>query len=210
MLPTQNLNVKAAVRLATPRALKAELPVSEAANRTVVTGRQRVTRILTQQDPRFLVVIGPCSIHDPEGALEYGRRLSVLRRELAGQLEIVMRVYFEKPRTTIGWKGLINDPHLDGSYDIEAGVRTARKLLISLAEMGLPAATEFLDPIIPQYIDDLVSWAAVGAPRRNRRPIARWRAASPCPWGSRTGRMADCKSRWTRWCRRARATVSSG
>lgn len=163
MLPTQNLNVKAAVRLATPRALKAELPVSEAANRTVVTGRQRVTRILTQQDPRFLVVIGPCSIHDPEGALEYGRRLSVLRRELAGQLEIVMRVYFEKPRTTIGWKGLINDPHLDGSYDIEAGVRTARKLLISLAEMGLPAATEFLDPIIPQYIDDLVSWAAVGA-----------------------------------------------
>lgn len=163
MLPTQNLNVKAAVRLATPRALKAELPVSEAANRTVVTGRQRVTRILTQQDPRFLVVIGPCSIHDPEGALEYGRRLSVLRRELAGQLEIVMRVYFEKPRTTIGWKGLINDPHLDGSYDIEGGVRTARKLLISLAEMGLPAATEFLDPIIPQYIDDLVSWAAVGA-----------------------------------------------
>jgi len=138
MLPTQNLNVKAAVRLATPRALKAELPVSEAANRTVVTGRQRVTRILTQQDPRFLVVIGPCSIHDPEGALEYGRRLSVLRRELAGQLEIVMRVYFEKPRTTIGWKGLINDPHLDGSYDIEAGVRTARKLLISWQRWDCP------------------------------------------------------------------------
>jgi 3-deoxy-7-phosphoheptulonate synthase len=157
------LHVKAAVRLRTPHELKAELPVSEAANRTVVAGRQRVTRILNQQDPRFLVVIGPCSIHDTKGALEYGERLSGLRRELAGQLEIVMRVYFEKPRTTIGRKGLINDPHLDGSSDIESGLRDARELLIRFAELGLPAATEFLDPIIPQYIDDLVSWAAIGA-----------------------------------------------
>jgi len=163
MLPTQNLHVNAVIRLQTPRALKAELPVSENANRTVVAGRQNVTRILTRQDPRFLVVVGPCSIHDAEVALEYGKRLSALRRELAGQMEIVMRVYFEKPRTTIGWKGLINDPHLDGSYDIETGLRTARALLLRLAEMGLPAATEFLDPIIPQYIDDLVSWAAIGA-----------------------------------------------
>src|SRR5882724_1331432 len=118
MFPTQNLHVKETVRLLTPRALKAQLPASEAANKTVVTSRESVTRILERKDPRLLVVAGPCSIHDVEGALEYGGRLMKLRQELAGQMEIVMRVYFEKPRTTIGWKGLINDPHLDGSYDI--------------------------------------------------------------------------------------------
>src|SRR5256884_7320826 len=163
MFATQNLHVKAAVRLLTPRALKADLPMTEAANRTVVDGRRRVTRILEQQDSRLLVVVGPCSIHDLEGALEYGTKLAALRQELAGQMEIVMRVYFEKPRTTIGWKGLINDPHLDGSYDIETGLKKARRLLLDLTEMGLPAATEFLDPIIPQYTADLITWAAVGA-----------------------------------------------
>ena len=106
---------------------------------------------------------GPCSIHDVKGALEYGQRLNLLRQELAGQLEIVMRVYFEKPRTTIGWKGLINDPHLDGSYDIDSGLKKARRLLLELTGMGLPTATEFLDPIIPQYIDDLITWVAIGA-----------------------------------------------
>ena len=163
MLPTQNLHVKEAVRLLTPRALKAELPAPEAANDAVVTSRQCVTRILNRQDPRLLVVVGPCSIHDVKGALEYGAKLAALRRECIGQLEIVMRVYFEKPRTTIGWKGLINDPHLDGSSDIETGLKTARRLLFELTSMGLPTATEFLDPIIPQYIDDLVTWAAIGA-----------------------------------------------
>lgn len=163
MLPTQNLRVASAVRLLTPRALKAELPVPEASNRVVVSSRQAVTRILQQEDPRLLVVVGPCSIHDVEGALEYGGRLAQLRRELASQLEIVMRVYFEKPRTTIGWKGLINDPHLDGTYDIDSGLKKARRLLLELTGLGLPAATEFLDPIIPQYIDDLVTWAAIGA-----------------------------------------------
>ncbi len=163
MLPTQNLRVAEVVRLLTPRAMKTELPASEAVNATVVNSRQAVTRILRRQDPRLLVVVGPCSIHDVQGALDYGRRLAVLRRELAGQMEIVMRVYFEKPRTTIGWKGLVNDPHLDGSYDIEAGLKAARTLLLELGALGLPAATEFLDPIIPQYIDDLVSWAAIGA-----------------------------------------------
>jgi 3-deoxy-7-phosphoheptulonate synthase len=163
MLPTQNLHVKEAVRLLTPHALKTQLPASEEVNRAVVASRQSVTRILKQQDPRLLVVVGPCSIHDVKGALEYGSLLSSIRKELSEQLEIVMRVYFEKPRTTLGWKGLINDPHLDGSYDIETGLKRARELLLELTALGLPTATEFLDPIIPQYIDDLVTWAAVGA-----------------------------------------------
>ena len=163
MLQTQNLHVKEAVRLLTPRALKAELPASDTANRAVVTSRQAVTRILERKDSRLLVVVGPCSIHDVQGAREYGERLARLHKELRQQMEIVMRVYFEKPRTTIGWKGLINDPHLDGSYDIETGLKRARQLLLELTAMGLPTATEFLDPIIPQYIDDLVTWAAIGA-----------------------------------------------
>jgi 3-deoxy-7-phosphoheptulonate synthase len=163
MFPTQNLRVKEAVRLQTPRALKAELPMSETSNRTVVTARERIMQILEQTDPRLLVIVGPCSIHDVNGAMEYGKKLNDLRRELSGQMEIVMRVYFEKPRTTIGWKGLINDPHLDGTYDIHTGLRRARRLLLDLTEMGLPTATEFLDPIIPQYTDDLVTWAAIGA-----------------------------------------------
>ena len=163
MLPTQNLHVKEAVRLLTPRALKEQLPAGETVNQAVVAARQTVTRILKQQDRRLLVVVGPCSIHDVKGALEYGTRLSAVRKELLDQMEIVMRVYFEKPRTTIGWKGLINDPHLDGSYDIDTGLKRARQLLLELAALGLPTATEFLDPIIPQYIDDLVTWAAIGA-----------------------------------------------
>ena len=139
------------------------MPMSEAANDTVVASRERVTAILQQRDPRLLVVVGPCSIHEVSAAMDYARRLSALRRELAGRLEIVMRVYFEKPRTTIGWKGLINDPHLDGSHDIDAGLKLARRLLLDLTELGLPTATEFLDPIVPQYIADLVTWAAIGA-----------------------------------------------
>jgi 3-deoxy-7-phosphoheptulonate synthase len=122
-----------------------------------------VQRILRCQDPRLLVVVGPCSIHDPNAAMEYARRLATLAPEVSDQLELVMRVYFEKPRTTIGWKGLINDPHIDGSYDVESGLRTARRLLMGINELGLPAASEFLDPVVPQYIADLVSWAAIGA-----------------------------------------------
>jgi len=163
MHPTQDLHVRELVRLSSPRALKAELPMTEAANATVVQGRQAITRILAQQDPRLLVIVGPCSIHDVTGALEYASRLNALRREFADQMEIVMRVYFEKPRTTIGWKGLINDPYLDNTHDIEAGLKKGRRLLLELTGAGLPAATEFLDPIIPQYIADLISWAAVGA-----------------------------------------------
>jgi 3-deoxy-7-phosphoheptulonate synthase len=163
MLPIQNLRVKEAVRLLTPRALKEELPLSSVSAQTVLASRQSIQAILQQKDPRLLVVVGPCSIHDVKGALEYGTKLAALRKELAGQMEIVMRVYFEKPRTTIGWKGLINDPHLDGTYDIETGLKNARRLLLELTAMGLPTATEFLDPIIPQYIDDLITWVAIGA-----------------------------------------------
>src|SRR5881392_1701871 len=163
MQPTQNLHVKEIVRLLPPRALKDEFPMTERANRTVVEGREAVKRILRREDPRLLIIVGPCSIHDADGALTYARQLNRLREELADGLCVVMRVYFEKPRTSIGWKGLINDPHLDGSYDIDTGLKRARRLLLELTALGLPAATEFLDPIIPQYIDDLVTWAAIGA-----------------------------------------------
>ncbi len=143
--------------------MKALSPTPAAVNATVVRSRERVVRILRQEDRRLLVVIGPCSIHDEKSALEYATRLSQLQKEFADKMEIVMRVYFEKPRTTVGWKGLINDPHLDGSQDIETGLRTARKLLLEIVGLGLPAATEFLDPVVPQYIADLITWAAIGA-----------------------------------------------
>jgi 3-deoxy-7-phosphoheptulonate synthase len=163
MYRTQDLHVKEIVPLLSPRALKALSPTPVAVNDFVAQSRDRIIRILNQQDPRLLVVIGPCSIHDEKSALEYATRLSKLQKEFADQMEIVMRVYFEKPRTTIGWKGLVNDPHLDGSQDIEAGLKIARKLLLQINALGLPAATEFLDPIVPQYIADLITWAAIGA-----------------------------------------------
>ena len=163
MYRTQDLHVKEIVPLLSPRALKALSPTPVAVNDSVAQARERVIRILRREDPRLLVVVGPCSIHDQSSALEYAARLSRLQRELADRLEIVMRVYFEKPRTTIGWKGLINDPHLDGSQDIESGLKIARKLLLDITSLGLPAATEFLDPIVPQYTADLITWAAIGA-----------------------------------------------
>jgi 3-deoxy-7-phosphoheptulonate synthase len=163
MYRTQDLHVKEIVPLLSPRAIKAVSPVSEAINATVARSRERIIRILRQEDPRLLVVIGPCSIHDEKSALEYANKLNALRKEFADRMEIVMRVYFEKPRTTIGWKGLINDPHLDGSQDIETGLKRARSLLLQITGLGLPAATEFLDPIVPQYIADLITWAAIGA-----------------------------------------------
>jgi len=163
MRPTQDLRVKQIVPLLPPRVLKAELPMTEASNATVADSRDRIANIIHQTDPRLLVVVGPCSIHDVNGAMEYAQKLAALRKQLVDRMEIVMRVYFEKPRTTLGWKGLINDPHLDGSHDIETGLKLARKLLLDITAIGLPAATEFVDPITPQYIADLVSWAAIGA-----------------------------------------------
>ena len=163
MYRTQNLHVKEIVRLLSPGELKKLLPSSEAVDATVARSRERIIRILRREDPRLLVVIGPCSIHEQKSALEYAERLNAMRKQFADRMEIVMRVYFEKPRTTIGWKGLINDPHLDGSQDIETGLKIARELLLEIVGMGLPAATEFLDPVVPQYIADLISWAAIGA-----------------------------------------------
>ncbi len=163
MFKTQDLHVREIIRLAAPHAVKSSFPATPEAIATVAMSRERIIRILRQEDPRLLVVVGPCSIHDQKSALDYAQRLNKLRQELSDRMEIVMRVYFEKPRTTIGWKGLINDPHLDGSEKIDEGLRIARKLLVQITGMGLPAATEFLDPIVPQYIADLVSWAAIGA-----------------------------------------------
>lgn len=163
MQQTQDLRVAGAKRLQSPRALEQAIPITERANRVVVEGRTAVQNILAQRDPRMLVIVGPCSIHDPKGAMEYAQKLAAVSREVSDQMFVIMRVYFEKPRTTVGWKGLINDPHLNNSCDIEEGLRIARKLLLDINELGLPAATEFLDPIVPQYIDDLITWAAIGA-----------------------------------------------
>jgi 3-deoxy-7-phosphoheptulonate synthase len=163
MRQTSNLHIVESRPLLTPATLLHDLPLTETAAALVAETRDRLRAILRGKDQRLLVVVGPCSIHDVAAACDYARQLYPLRQELADSLEIVMRVYFEKPRTSVGWKGLINDPHLDASYDINQGLRLARKLLLDLADIGLPAATELLDPIIPQYIADLVSWTAIGA-----------------------------------------------
>ncbi len=164
MYRTQDLHVKEIVPLLSPRAIRAHAPSNEGIAADGTRSRERISRILRQEDPRLLVVVGPCSIHEKKSAVEYAERLNALRKEFAGRMEIVMRVYFEKPRTTIGWKGLINDPHMDGSQDIETGLKIAREILMEIVSMeGLPAATEFLDLVVPQYIADLISWAAIGA-----------------------------------------------
>ena len=162
-LPIDDLNVASNETLITPEQLKREIPLSETALRTVTKGREVIRNILDGTDHRLFVVIGPCSIHDIKAAHEYAERLKVLAEEVSDTLYLVMRVYFEKPRTTVGWKGLINDPYLDDSFKIEDGLHIGRKLLLDLAEMGLPTATEALDPISPQYLQDLISWSAIGA-----------------------------------------------
>ncbi|MEE8484718.1 MAG: 3-deoxy-7-phosphoheptulonate synthase [Nitrospinota bacterium] len=163
MKKTQDLHVRKITPLVPPAQLKAEIPASEESNRTVVESRETIARILKKDDKRLLVISGPCSIHDVGSAMEYAEKLNALSGKYKDRMHIIMRVYFEKPRTTVGWKGLINDPHLNDTYDIPSGLKIARKLLIDITGMGMPAATEFLDPIIPQYIDDLVSWSAMGA-----------------------------------------------
>jgi 3-deoxy-7-phosphoheptulonate synthase len=158
-----NVNVASQEVLITPEQLKAALPMPESVRDTLVASRQVIENILDRRDARIVVVVGPCSIHDPLAALDYARRLKVLADELDDTLYLVMRVYFEKPRTTVGWKGLVNDPYLDDSFNIEDGLHIARQLLIDILEIGLPTSTEALDPISPQYLQDLVSWTAIGA-----------------------------------------------
>lgn len=160
---TENLRVEGFTPLPTPAELKALIPQSEASAATVAAARDEIVRILRRESDRLLVVVGPCSIHDPEAALEYARRLRALADELADRLLPVMRVYFEKPRTSVGWKGMINDPRLDGSCDMHEGLKRARGLLAEIVELGLPTAGEMLDPITPHYLADLICWGAVGA-----------------------------------------------
>lgn len=162
-MKTRDLRIDSIQALLPPATLLQELPLSEAGSLIVTRAREEIARILDGRDDRLIVVVGPCSIHDPAAAHEYAVRLRGLADELAGDLRVIMRVYFEKPRTTVGWKGLINDPYLDGSFAINVGLRRGRRLLLDLVEIGLPAGCEFLDPISPQFITDLVSWGAIGA-----------------------------------------------
>lgn len=187
MQKTSDLNVVSTDPLVAPRDLIALEPATEAAVETVVAARRAVIRILDGEDKRLLAVVGPCSIHDPEAALEYATRLKALSDRVADTIQVVMRVYFEKPRTTVGWKGLINDPHLDDSFDIEGGLRLARRVLLKVNEMGLPVATEMLEPITPQYIADLVALASIGA-RTTESPTHRQMASGlSMPIGFKNG-----------------------
>jgi 3-deoxy-7-phosphoheptulonate synthase len=163
MVRTNNLNVSGLTPLIAPADLKQVLPLSATAAEFVAGSREQIQSILWSRDPRMMVVVGPCSIHDPKAALEYAELLAKLNDELKDQLLLVMRVYFEKPRTTIGWKGLINDPDLDGTHQIPKGLGIARGLLLNITALGLPVATEMLDPITPQYMADIISWGAIGA-----------------------------------------------
>jgi 3-deoxy-7-phosphoheptulonate synthase len=160
---TENLNIESFEAMPTPEEIHAQFPLTETAAQTIIGGRREVERILDREDPRLFIVVGPCSIHDPEAGLDYARRLRRLADEVADTLVLVMRVYFEKPRTTLGWKGFINDPFMDGTLQIQEGLRRARAFLLQVNEIGLPAATEALDPITPQYIGDLIAWTAIGA-----------------------------------------------
>src|SRR5690554_6354043 len=162
-LPIDDLNIASNVTLITPEQLKKKIPLSDKAQQTVSHGRQVVRDILDGKDHRLFIVIGPCSIHDLKAAHEYADRLKALADEVSDTLFLIMRVYFEKPRTTVGWKGLINDPHLNDTFDIEQGLHIGRRLLLDINELGLPTATEALDPISPQYLQDTIAWSAIGA-----------------------------------------------
>jgi 3-deoxy-7-phosphoheptulonate synthase len=184
---TDDLRIKEIKELAPPAHLLREFPCTERASQTVFEGRQAAHRILHSMDDRLLVVMGPCSIHDPRAALEYARRLRHERDRLAADLEIFMRVYFEKPRTTVGWKGLINDPDLDGSFRINHGLRLARELLMEINELGLPSGCEYLDMITPQYIADFVAWGAIGARTTESQVHRELASGLSCPVGFKNG-----------------------
>jgi 3-deoxy-7-phosphoheptulonate synthase len=184
---TDDLRINEIKELSTPQEVMREIPRTLTATRVVMAARNAIHAILHGSDDRLLVVVGPCSVHDPVAAVDYAARLAALRERLCDRLEIVMRVYFEKPRTTVGWKGLINDPDLDGSFDINRGLRLARNVLSAVNNLGLPAATEFLDVATPQYIADLVAWAAIGA-RTTESQIHRELASGlSCPVGFKNG-----------------------
>jgi 3-deoxy-7-phosphoheptulonate synthase len=184
---TDDIRIREIKELSPPSHLLRAVPTGEKASDTVFAARQAIHSILEGSEDRLLVVVGPCSIHDPAAAREYAGRLAAERSRLGGSLEIVMRVYFEKPRTTVGWKGLINDPDLDGSFNINKGLKTARDLLLDINEAGLPAGTEFLDMITPQYIADLVSWGAIGARTTESQVHRELASGLSCPVGFKNG-----------------------
>ena len=179
--------------VAFPYQIMEEVPASEQVIQTVTGARSAIHNVLQKQDDRLIVIVGPCSIHDVEAAHEYAQKLANIKQELQNELLIVMRVYFEKPRTTIGWKGLINDPYLDGSFDMNKGLRMARKLLLDIAKMGLPAGVEFLDIITPQYIADLVSWGAIGARTTESQVHRQLVSGLSCPVGLKNGTDGNLK-----------------
>ncbi|HTK02890.1 MAG TPA: 3-deoxy-7-phosphoheptulonate synthase AroG [Bordetella sp.] len=190
---TDDLRIREIKELTPPAHVMREFPCSQAVSDTVYSARQGLHRILHGMDDRLAVVIGPCSIHDPKAALEYASRLKPVRDRLSADLEIVMRVYFEKPRTTVGWKGLINDPDLDGSFNINKGIRIGRELLLEINSLGLPAGCEFLDMITPQYIADLVSWGAIGARTTESQVHRELASGLSCPVGFKNGTDGNVK-----------------
>jgi 3-deoxy-7-phosphoheptulonate synthase len=190
---TDDLRIKEILELTPPAHLLREFPVSDAASNTVAASRRAMHRILHGQDDRLIVVVGPCSIHDTAQALEYARLLKAERDRHADALEVVMRVYFEKPRTTVGWKGLINDPNMDGSFKINEGLRIARDLLLEISELGVPAATEYLDTISPQYYADLISWGAIGARTTESQVHRELASGLSCPVGFKNGTDGNVK-----------------
>ena len=187
MQRTSDINVVETRALPSPAALLAELPKSDAQAAFVTHAREDIHRIIFTDDKRFLLVIGPCSIHDVDAGRDYARRLAQLAREVSERVLVVMRVYFEKPRTTVGWKGLIMDPHLDGSHDIAAGLRLARSFLRDVLDLGLPTATELLDPITPQYIADLICWSAIGARTAESQTHRQMASGLSMPLGFKNG-----------------------
>lgn len=180
---TDDLKIKAINELSSPAQVHEELPITETVAKTVYEARQAVQKIISGEDKRLLVIVGPCSVHDEQAALDYAQKLLLLREQLKDDLEIIMRVYFEKPRTTVGWKGLINDPTLNNQFEINKGVRLARKLLLNINNLGLPAATEYLDLISPQYIADLISWGAIGARTTESQSHRELASGLSCPVG---------------------------
>jgi 3-deoxy-7-phosphoheptulonate synthase len=190
---TDDLRIQAIKEVIAPEVVIAKHPLTDTAAQTTAAARQAIHDILHGDDDRLLVVIGPCSIHDPEAALEYARRLKAVRDDYAAELFIVMRVYFEKPRTTVGWKGLINDPQLNGSFEINTGLHLARRLLIDINNMGIPAGTEYLDLITPQYISDLISWGAIGARTTESQAHRELASGLSCPVGFKNGTNGSLK-----------------
>jgi 3-deoxy-7-phosphoheptulonate synthase len=193
MFQTDDVRINKSKELLPPVAVLEKFPATESASSTTFRSREAISNILKGDDDRLLVIIGPCSIHDPEAAIEYGKRLKVLRDELGDRLEVVMRVYFEKPRTTVGWKGLINDPHLNDTFKINDGLRMGRKLLLDLTDMGMPTASEFLDMITPQYVADLISWGAIGARTTESQVHRELASGISCPVGFKNGTDGNIK-----------------